>query len=438
MKSIELLLGRIDLSLIIRKNVTWQYVLLYLVYMLNDSFLYKNYISRYNLVIFVILVFLTIIVKRKCPLFIWGFLAFSLASVVIVRILQGGVGLDAWLRWAVPILLVYYAFSIDKDQFLHRWVKLVVVMSVISLIFWLGCQIDADLIRKLLPTHYSVGQSVLYWTSSTSAVYQAEYGDGLLLYAVRNFELDRNNGVFSEPGLHQMVLNATLFMLLFMKDRLEITSKQQMKYSVVLLITLITCKSTSGYLSFVVIIMMFVMQKNRAEAQNKYRIISVALIGVAVLLVEYSVNGTNSLLYTQLLNKIFSNGTITISADSGMWRMMTISTAWSSMLRNPLGIGYDNASVLLVSGSSGAQIFLMGAALGIIPFLVFQAWTWYPVLKSRLINILGKIAFMFMFYNSMLAQSKEFYSVFLIFTIYCFFKKQSQSYSGEMGILNVD
>ena len=426
------------MSLIISKNATWQYILLYLVYMLNDSFLYKNFISRYNLVIFVVLVFLTTIVKGKRPLFIWGFLAFSLVSVAIVRIMQGGVGLDAWLRWAVPILLVYYAFSVDKDHFLHRWVKLVVVMSVISLIFWLACQIDADLIRRLLPTHYPVGQSVLYWTSSTSAVYQTEYGDGLLFYAVRNFEPDRNNGVFSEPGLHQMVLCATLFMLLFMKDKLEITSKQQMKYIVVLLITLITCKSTSGYLSFVVIIMMFIIQKSRTEVKNKYRIISVALFGVAVLLVEYLVNGMNSLLYTQLLSKIFSDGMITISADSGMWRTMTISTAWSSMLQNPLGIGYDSANALLVSGSSGAQIFLMGAALGIIPFVVFQAWTWYPVLQTKSINIFGKVAFLFMFYNSMLAQSKEFYSVFLIFTIYCFFMKQNQTHSEGIGILNAN
>ena len=426
------------MALIIRKKATWQHILLYFVYMLNDSFLYKNFVSGYNLVIFVTLVFLTTIVKGKRPLFIWGFLAFSLASVTIVRIMQGGVGLDAWLRWAVPILLVYYAFSVDKDHFLHRWVKLVVVMSAISLIFWLACQIDADLIRRLLPSHYSVGQSVLYWTSSTSAVYQTEYGDGLLFYAVRNFETDRNNGVFSEPGLHQMVLCATLFMLLFMKDKLEITSKQQMKYIVVLLITLITCKSTSGYLSFVVIFMMFMIQKSQAEAKNKYRIISVALLGVVVLLVEYLLNGRNSLLYTQLFQKIFSDGTITLSADSGMWRMMTISTAWSSMLQNPLGIGYDNANALLVSGSSGAQIFLMGAALGIIPFVVFQVWTWYPVLQTKSINIFGKAAFLFMFYNSMLAQSKEFYSVFLIFTIYCFFIKQSQLNSGEMETINVN
>lgn len=424
------------MSLTISKRETWQYMLLYLVYMLNDSLLYKKYISGHNLVIFVILVFLILIVKKKRPMYILGFLAFSLASVYLVRIMQGGVGLDAWLRWAVPILLVYYAFSLDKKHFLNRWIKLVVVMSVISLVFWLACQINVDMIRKILPTHYTMGQSVLYWTSSTTAVYQPEYGDGLLLYAVRFLEPDRNNGVFSEPGLYQMVLNATLFILLFMKDELSITNKQQIKYTVLLLITLITCKSTSGYLSLVIIFMMFVMQKNQGEAKNRNRIIIAALFSVAVLLVEYSVNGTNSLLYTQLLKKIFSDGKLTISADSGMWRMMTIATAWTSMLQNPFGIGYDNANALLVSGSTGAQIFLMGAALGVVPFVVFQVWTWYPVLISKSISILGKIAFMFMFYNSMLAQSKEFYSVFLIFTIYCFFTHRSQSLDKEMEVLD--
>lgn len=350
--------------------------------------------------------------------------------------MQGGVGLDAWLRWAVPILLVYYSFSVDKEQFLNRWVKLVVVMSAISLAFWLACQINVDLIRSILPTHYTMGRSVAYWTSSTSAVYQPEYGDGLLFYSVRFLEPDRNNGVFSEPGLYQMVLNITLFILLFMRDELNITNKLHIKYTIILLVTLITCKSTSGYLSFVIILVMFMMQENQAEQKNKNRIIIAALFGIALLLVEYSLNGTNSLLYTQLLKKILSDGKLTISADSGMWRMMTVATAWTSMLQNPFGIGYDNANALLASGSTGAQIFLMGAALGIIPFVTFQAWTLYPVLTSKSISVLGKIAFVFMFYNSMLAQSKEFYSAFLIFTIYCFFAGRNQTLDKEKKVLD--
>lgn len=424
------------MSLKISKRVLWQYLLLYLVYMMNDSLLYKKYISKANIVLFVLLCFLTFFQRKQRSLYVWGFLGFSLFAVVFERLYSGGVGLEAWLRWGVPVLLVYYTFSIDKEQFLHRWTKLVVFMCIISLAIWLGCQINVDFMRGIMPTHYSMGKSVAYWTSSTNAVYQTEYGDGLFFYSIRYFEPDRNNGVFSEPGLYQMLLNATLFVLLFMGDKVNITNKQQLKYSAIIFITLITCKSTSGYLSFVVIMLMYMMKRNQEEHKNKNRIIVVILLGVAVLLAEYSINGANSILYSQLLRKILMNGKVSLSADTGVWRLMTIASAWESMMAHPLGIGFDRAMALMADGSAGAQIFLMGAALGVVPFVVFQVWTWYPVLISKSISILGKIAFMFMFYNSMLAQSKEFYSVFLIFTIYFRFAGWIQLYREEMRMLN--
>ena len=60
------------------------------------------------------------------------------------------------------------------------------------------------------------------------------------------------------PGVYQIVLNAALFVLLFWKKKLYFGNEKQYRTAtVIVLLTLITCQSTTGYLSMMVILLCF-------------------------------------------------------------------------------------------------------------------------------------------------------------------------------------
>ena len=411
------MLGKNDGMIIkVNKNAIIQYAILYLVYILNDSYLYKYFLGKYNIILFFAGLF-CILIKKIHLKYAFAYLIYSFATILFVRNYADGVGLQAFLRVAVPLIFVVIAIQINKQQFLDRWVKLIVVMAGISLICWGIVQINADILRNYMIMRFDAGKVVDYWISSTNAAYRTVTVDGALLYTIRgNFELDRNNGVFSEPGLFQMMLCASLFILLFLDDMITVKGKKRMYYSMILLLTIVTCKSTSGYLSTIILLIVFFLNRRKNDNTKKH-IVAIAVLVISFIVGEYLWNGNSSVLYTQFLRKIIMDGKISITADTGVWRIMTINTMCKSMIEHPLGIGYDNAIKLMPTGSSGAQIFVFGAAMGIIPFIVIQIWMLYPVFRTSLINRSEKVAYLFMFYNSMLAQSKEVYAVYLVFTI---------------------
>ena len=50
---------------------------------------------------------------------------------------------------------------------------------------------------------------------------------GVLFYVYRAFEPFRNNGIFTEPGVYQIVLSAAIFVLLFNGKSLDISKKKK-------------------------------------------------------------------------------------------------------------------------------------------------------------------------------------------------------------------
>lgn len=408
--------------LAVNKKTVFHYVLIYIMFMMNDSYLFKVYLSNYNIVFAVIAIVILLYcgydfirTSISSPVI---FSVFLLAAAVFVRFSAGGVGIAAWLRWVTPILWVLCVIVYDSDNVLERFLKLVYAMSIISLVCYVICQINPDILTNLFPSHYAAGKSVINWTSSTTANYRTEYADGLLLYSVRFTEYNRNNGVFSEPGLYQMVLSIALFIAVFIPN-LKIEKRKLNRIILVLIITIVTTMSTSGYLSLFVILIAYILGQRKMETHrlSKSLILVFCLVGI-ILAYDYSINETNSLLYTTVIGKIFTDGSVNLNASSGYWRMLTIQTSWSSMLKNPFGVGYDNMSELLTSGSTGAQIFVFGAAIGVIPFVISQLWQLIPVIRTPIFGIPEKICFIFIFYNCLLSQSKEFYAVLLLIPIF--------------------
>ena len=133
------------------------------------------------------------------------------------------------------------------------------------------------------------------------------------------------------------------------------------------------------------------------------------------------------MLYRAFIRKLVtSSGTISVTADSGIYRMRTLIVTIGSMIKNPLGVGYDKLNAMINGyasdgdGGAGAVLFCTGAALCILTILVIVFWTLYPVFKYRLIKMPAKLLFAFLFFNTALAQSEEIYATIIVVPIFLY------------------
>ncbi|WP_462410348.1 hypothetical protein [Neobacillus sp. Marseille-QA0830] len=189
----------------------------------------------------------------------------------------------------------------------------------------------------------------------------------------------------------------------------------------VLIITIITTQSTTGYMGLAVLLLFYLTFK-RKKQKGLYSQLMFFVIACAVtLFIDYSVRGENSLLYSAIIFKVFNtSGGFDLSATTGEARMGTILLCIRTMLTYPFGIGYDSVHELLnvkVTGYLAAQIMQTGAALGILPFIIILIWIFIPIIKSNIKSSV-KILFVILYFNTALAQSREFYPVLIIIPIW--------------------
>lgn len=84
---------------------TFHYLLIYFMICLNDSFVYYQIISKYQIIFIAISVFLMVYYKRIRKN--WTFIAsiVLLLFVIFVRLNSGGIGLNIYFTWILHIFL---------------------------------------------------------------------------------------------------------------------------------------------------------------------------------------------------------------------------------------------------------------------------------------------------------------------------------------------
>ena len=412
-----------------------QYIALYLVLILSGSRVWVITMARNSglyhaiegLVIIAFLVCLARASVRKYLQYGLLCLGYLLGAVVFVRWWSGGVGIEVFLKWTTYIFIAWIAVTIDADSFIERFLKIVYVWALISIIGFLLQITVPDILKTILP-EYASNFSYSLWGNGYNGELFSYRAWGRYLFSFDQMHPNRNVGIFSEPGVYQIVLNSALFCLLFLsKYKSTIEAKKKMRYFYVYAIALMTCQSTTGYIGFLAIILVYFLSSYNSIEKIKQRIIIATIVILLYLIVEYSINGTNSLLYRAFIRKLVtSSGTISVTADSGIYRMRTLIVTIGSMIKNPLGVGYDKVNTMINGyasdgdGGAGAVLFCTGAALGILTMLVIVFWTLYPVFKSRLIKMPAKLLFAFLFFNTALAQSEEIYATIIVVPIFLY------------------
>lgn len=401
----------------IRVSVLTQYFLIYIMLIMSYSCMAVFYLNQ-NIVNIALLCFFCILLlkhkKYRNSYAIFGILIL-LTGVVFQRLLSGGAGLSGFLQLAMPILCANMAICSNKKEFLNRYLKVVCWFAVISDIFWL--------VFLVFPQIEKVWLAVEYFTQAIGSKGYETYwhGKGVLLYSFLEIHPTRNCGIFTEPGVYQIVLNSALFILLFWKDKLNFkTEKEYNKILLIIFITLASCQSTTGYISMLIIIVLFMLQKKYdTHSKTKRRIALLTILAGILLLIEYSFNGTDSILHQQIIVKLFGESnsfTLDLSQGSGQYRLGTILYCLETIVKHPLGVGYDVFTVGREAAMVAASLFSFACIYGIITWAAVLIWILTPVIRRE--KAIVALAFILMFVNTTLGQTLLIYPAQIMIPIY--------------------
>lgn len=398
-----------------------QYLLIYFMMIVNQSCLYQYFLSgkyeQYIILVVLALLFIRKIRENKNIIIILGVF---LIYVILARLASGSVGMLVWIMTTIPILIVVDAINVAQEVFLTRVVRTVVFFAGVSIIFYIIQMINPNILRKLFhsyATEFTTGS-----IKNGQYTYSNIRGYGLFLYSMRDYGnfITRNKGIFTEPGICQIVYNAALYIILFLRKDLQISDKKRNKYIIILVSALITVQSTTGYFVMVSFIITYILF-NKDKLRDKKIVRRIVVFVIIVIVVDTIIRDEGSFLVSTVIKKIFSESGDLMIQDSGMYRVNAATVSFMQMIVHPLGIGYDQLNTVLSVSSQaggGGGLFKFGAAMGIIPFISIIAMYAFPIFRTRELCMSNRVVLFMFCMICISAQSSVVYPFLLLFPIY--------------------
>lgn len=416
-------------QLIIKKSSILQYTALYLMLIINQTNLYMKFFDG-RIVLTLILGFAAILLVKARKRCISGFvfLILMLMSVIFVRVMTGGVGINFWYEIAIKVLVVYVAIIVDEVHFFDRYVKLVSLLAGISLVFF-AFQLGGLNLAKIFFSGHNTSYINVTYDYQGNRFVSNYLCYGTLLYSYLTYYPNRNVGIFTEPGIYQMVLNSAIFVLVFWNERLFCTDKTRKRMFILLTVALISTQSTTGYIGFFAILVSLLFSRSKRESQLEMtidwkkqglRVLMAAVVGLGL---DMIVRGEQSFLFVSIIKKLFTETnqfSLTAENSTGQYRVASIVTAIQAMITHPFGLGYDgweSFSVVNALAGAGGWPLKLGAILGVFPFIVLLFYLFYPLRKMDKATLV-KWLYVFLYFNTCLAQSSAVYPVLIMFSVY--------------------
>ena len=410
----------------ISKKASLQYILLYLMLLIPGSCAVAKYLNE-AMVYYIILALygiLFLLNKKFRSTYVLISVFVLLIITIFVRLkTDGGVGIVSWLRYASIIAITYMAVACDKENFLMRFIKIEVFFAAISLAFWA--------VFCIFPNLVDLWPATTYWTQDMGTAEWAisYHGKGLWLYSYLEVHPTRNCGIYTEPGVHQIILNAVLFVLLFWSDKLSFkNSKQYRLYLFIILLALLSCQSTTGYIGMLIILLSFFanMASKTVDSallrKGRKFITAILVVAIFITIINYIAEGTNSIFYQQVIYKLFGDGStggIDLSQGTGRAIIGTILVSLLAISQDPFGIGYTQFEIMKNTFGHAlvaASITSYAAVYGVIPWILTMYIIFKPVLRygTKIISVV----FVLIFVNTTLAQTYLLYPGLMIIPIY--------------------
>lgn len=244
-----------------RRRAIVHFALIYFMLLWSQSTAFMAYMNSLYLELIVIAFgFAAMFVRNSRHATYWFmFSACYLIIIMFDRLVVGGTGLGPWASLSTFVVVGYWAVAFDPARFADRLVKVVFFLACVSVALYGLQQVAPGLVSVLLPFSYDTGWLIGSWSNIyNQSMYTLNFVEGMLFYTYRPFDSARNVGIFSEPANYQIVLNITFWLVMYMRDRLDVSDRRVKIYVAVLVIAILTTGSTSGYLVLSVQLLIYV------------------------------------------------------------------------------------------------------------------------------------------------------------------------------------
>ena len=398
-----------------------QYALIVLCIIAHNTWFYSLNDIYFRFGIICISLFFVIIKRKIYYKNLYLIFALIFVSIIVMETIFSGVNnylecLYIFMFIIEPILITIVAVDYNREMYITRYVKTVIFMSLISLVFYLYSNINFN---------GFLNSGLIDQIEGLRITFTEYYGN--IFYCMRYREPYKNLGPFCEPGLFQIVISAAIYLLIFYYNKVQI--KHRILFLLLLIVTLITTRSATGYLSLMIILGSTLVSKRSVFNKKIKRALSVSLIILIILVVtDFTRNGVESIVYTFLIEKIFGINSNEIT--TGSVRMTTIIECIKLIIINPLGYGYtyvSNIFSLRFTEAVGATLFRTMAMIGLVPIVLLLSYFFKKAYRSR-ISLLQYTVLILLYFNTALAQSREFYPAYLaLFLLNSNYKKLIQT-----------
>lgn len=381
------------MNLEIRKSVVIHYILIYILIIFQGSVFFKNFQDYFYIGTFLAfgLFFCGWRARQIDERYYLGIIVLAVLLILSYVATSGSLGIPSILNILCRYLLVLLVYYYDRNKFSKRLFTAITWLAAISLLFYAAQMVDRNIIKLILPS-YENSNHIYY---------------GSFIYCMPMGDDNRNCGIFAEPGLYSIVLAVAIYMILFMDSLIEISEGKKRIALVILIGAMITCQSTTGYISMVILFGFYLVSRTKNTKYKKWIIVLVMLFLV------FDLNrGYEGVIYQNFLSKLFdSSGQFDVTVSTGAARYYSmiadISVAnnyffgagfeiynrvWKSYL--PVNIG-DVASCVGITYSMATTGYI-----ATIYSLLFYVWMLFRNQPNRI----ARLAFIALFVNISLGQ----------------------------------
>jgi hypothetical protein len=187
---------------------------------------------------------------------------FFLPISFIYYIKNGSIDIDTWLGFYSRILLSYNVVILTKGFFHLYFIKLIFWLCMISLIFYSIQLIVYEELFKINNLFGLTSDRGLMPSSSS------------LVFNIVDIHKYRNCGFMWEPGAFAAVIIFALFLAFYNNTKFD-------KYKIVLIISLLTTFSTTGYLALIILICYFYFPKLKIFAPILFLVLFFAISNIS-------------------------------------------------------------------------------------------------------------------------------------------------------------
>lgn len=241
-------------------------VFVYLILFTSGSVLYMQASNKYLILVFLVVLASWFLLsdRRVDPGFVLYLIIFASFLLLIHFYTGGSLKLVSVIGTTMELLLAYLILKIVGANILESYINTVVFLAIVSIFGYLtdSFLLFEGVIRQLPPVGDIGYEGVLY-------VYR-NWGEAA--------QRVRNKSIFYEPGAYQFFVNTGLFILVF--ARTGFSSVRKWIYASILLVTLLTTFSTTGFLIFGVLSGLVLMKSESISASGK-----AALVGILVIVI---------------------------------------------------------------------------------------------------------------------------------------------------------